>query len=174
MRFPNTTLATGISRSASYHRDPTVPFWRLNVDVDTLFEAHAHRPDRAQAWLRHRNVTETCSGFRDATMMRGHFEAGILSNHVYHWTFTPGHKGDPSDSCPSASRLPTCRFCRHVTARPYCLGLLHRRGSIPWHNHDSFTASPHISRLACEQLRGDPAAIQNIPASTWNCAEDNC
>jgi hypothetical protein len=27
-------------------------------------------------------------------MMRGHFEGGILSNHAYHWTFTPGQNGD--------------------------------------------------------------------------------
>jgi len=26
-------------------------------------------------------------------MMRGHFEGGILGNHTYHWTFTPGHGG---------------------------------------------------------------------------------
>jgi hypothetical protein len=96
MRFPKTTLASGISRSATYHRDPTVPFWRFNVDADALFEAHAHRPDRAQAWLRYRNVCETCLGFRSVTMMRGHFEGGVLGNHLYHWTFTPIHSGDPA------------------------------------------------------------------------------
>jgi hypothetical protein len=83
-----------------YHRDPTVPFWRLNADADALFQAHAHRPDRAQAWLRHRNVAETCSGFRHAVMMRGHFEGGILCNHSYHWTFTPGRKGDLAIAVP--------------------------------------------------------------------------
>jgi hypothetical protein len=90
-----------------YHRDPTVPFWRLNVDADALFQAHAHRPDRAQAWLRHRNVAETCSGFRDAIMMKGHFEGAILSNHTYHWTFTPG-QGD------LAIGVPVFRDCRLV------------------------------------------------------------
>ena len=77
-----------------YHRDPTVPFWRFNVDADKLFEAHGHRPDRAQAWLRYRDVSESCSGFRHAVMMRGHFEGGVLANHLYHWTFTPIHSGD--------------------------------------------------------------------------------
>jgi hypothetical protein len=77
-----------------YDRDSTVPFWRSNVDVDSLFTAHAHRPERAQAWLRYRDVSETCTAFRQAVMMRGHFEAGSLGAHTYHWTFTPIYKGD--------------------------------------------------------------------------------
>jgi hypothetical protein len=77
-----------------YHRDPSVPFWRSNVDVDSLFENHSHRPERAQAWLRYRNVSESCYGFERATTMKGHFEGGILSNHTFHWTFTPGREGD--------------------------------------------------------------------------------
>jgi hypothetical protein len=79
-----------------YHRDPSVPFWRSNVDVDLLFENHSHRPERAKAWLRYRDVSETCCGFEQAVMMRGHFEGGILSNHTYHWTFTPTSKGKPA------------------------------------------------------------------------------
>jgi hypothetical protein len=54
-----------------YDRDPTVPFWRSNVDVDSLFTAHAQRPDRAQAWLKFRDASEPT-----AVMMRGHFELG--------------------------------------------------------------------------------------------------
>jgi hypothetical protein len=77
-----------------YNRDSTVPFWRSNVDVDALFENHSHRPERAQAWLRYRNVSETCLGFEQAVMMHGHFEGGILGYHTYHWTFTPGRRGD--------------------------------------------------------------------------------
>ena len=72
-----------------YNRDDSLPFWRANVDVDALYENHAHRPDCAQAWLRYRDVSESCSGFQQAAMMRGHFEGGILCNHTYHWTFTP-------------------------------------------------------------------------------------
>ena len=79
-----------------YNRDSTVPFWRSNVDVDSLFTAHAHRPERAQAWLRYRNVSESSSGFAQAAMMRGHFEGGILGQHTYHWTFTPTYKGEPA------------------------------------------------------------------------------
>jgi hypothetical protein len=73
---------------AVYHRDPTVPFWS-NVDVDALFENHSHRPERAHAWLRFRDLSESSTEFRQAVMMRGHFEGGILGNHTYHWTFTP-------------------------------------------------------------------------------------
>jgi hypothetical protein len=89
-----TASADHIAASAFYHRDRTVPFWRLNADVEALFVAHSHHPGRAQAWLRYRNVSETCLGFRSAKMMRGHFEGGILGNHLYHWTFTPIHSGD--------------------------------------------------------------------------------
>jgi len=72
-----------------YDRDPTVPYWRSNVDVDSLFAAHAHSPDRAQAWLKFRDVSEPT-----AVMMRGHFEGGILGDHTYPWTFTPTHNGE--------------------------------------------------------------------------------
>jgi hypothetical protein len=75
-----------------YDRDPTVPYWRSNVDVDSLFAAHAHSPDRAQAWLKFRDVSE-CSILEQAVMMRGHFELGLLSDHTFHWTFTPTHAG---------------------------------------------------------------------------------
>jgi hypothetical protein len=76
-----------------YDRDSSVPYWRANVDVDSLFAAHAHRPDRAQAWLRHYDVSDSFV-FQNAVTMRGHFELGILSDHTYHWTFTPTHAGD--------------------------------------------------------------------------------
>jgi hypothetical protein len=71
-----------------YSRDDSLPYWRANVDVDSLFAAHAHRPERAQAWLKFRDVSEP-----SAVMMRGHFELGILSDHTYHWTFTPTAAG---------------------------------------------------------------------------------
>jgi hypothetical protein len=76
-----------------YHRDPTVPYWGSNVvDIDSLFTAHAHNPDRAKAWLKFRDVTESTTLAR-AVMMRGHFELGLLGHHTYHWTFTPTHAG---------------------------------------------------------------------------------
>ena len=83
---------SNVFMSTYYHRDPTVPFWS-NVDVDTLFENHSHRPERAKAWLRFRDVSESCTAYGQAVMMRGHFEGGILGNHTYHWTFTPTYTG---------------------------------------------------------------------------------
>jgi hypothetical protein len=80
--------------SAVYLRDSSLPFWQNNVDAESIFEAFSHRPERARTWLRHRNVSETCSGFERAVMMHGHFEGGILQNYIYRWTFTPGRKGD--------------------------------------------------------------------------------
>jgi hypothetical protein len=75
-----------------HDRDPSVPFWRSNVDVDSLFTAHAHNPERAKSWLRYRDVTNTIAD--EAVMMRGHFELGMLGHHTYHWTFTPTHAGE--------------------------------------------------------------------------------
>ena len=94
MTISNIAFADGISRAAFYHRDTSVPFWHSNIDADQLFRAHAHRPDRAQAWLRYRKVSESCSGFKRAVLMKGHFEGGLLGDHLYHWTFTPMDSGD--------------------------------------------------------------------------------
>jgi hypothetical protein len=77
-----------------YDRDPSVPFWRSNTNVDSLFAAHAHRPERAQAWLRFRDATDTTTN--EAAMVRGHFELGLLAYHTYTWSFTPTHKGEPA------------------------------------------------------------------------------
>jgi hypothetical protein len=80
--------------SAVYLRDHTLPYWRNNVDAESIFQAFAHRPEKAKAWLRYRNVSDTCSGFERAVIMHGHFEGGILNNHTYAWTFTPGRRSD--------------------------------------------------------------------------------
>jgi hypothetical protein len=77
-----------------YDRDLSLPFWRANIDIESLFEAHGQRPERAQAWLRHRSVSEACPVFERAVVMRGTFEAGSLGDHTYMWTFTPTYKGD--------------------------------------------------------------------------------
>jgi hypothetical protein len=83
-----------------YHLDPTVPYWRSNVDIEQLFTAHAHNPERAQAWLRYREVSQTCTGFEQAVIVKGHFELGILGNNTFNWTFTPGRKGDLAIALP--------------------------------------------------------------------------
>jgi hypothetical protein len=79
---------------AVYLRDSTLPYWQNNVCAESIFDAFSYGPERAQAWLRYRDVSETCTGFLQATMMHGHFELGILGNHTYHWSFTPGRRGD--------------------------------------------------------------------------------
>jgi hypothetical protein len=79
---------------AVYSRDSSLPYWQNNVATESVFDAFSYGPERAQAWLRYRNVSETSIGFQQAVMMRGHFEGGILGNHTYHWTFTPGRRGD--------------------------------------------------------------------------------
>jgi hypothetical protein len=88
------SLADSFAASVFYHSDPTVPFWRSNVDVDSLFTAHAHRPERAQAWLRWRYISESTAEFRQAVMMRGRFEFGLLGYHTFCWTFTPTYTGE--------------------------------------------------------------------------------
>jgi hypothetical protein len=87
-----------------YHRDPSVPFWRSNADIEQLYEAHGHNPARARAWLCWRSSTD--SG--PAVMMRGHFELGLLTSRTYHWTFTPTHTGG------LAIVLPVYDACRMV------------------------------------------------------------
>src|SRR5712672_3614094 len=52
-----------------YNRDDSLPYWRNNVSAEFIFENFAHRTEKAQAWLRYRNVSQTCSGFLQATMM---------------------------------------------------------------------------------------------------------
>jgi hypothetical protein len=79
-----------------YNRDPSLPYWQANVDTQSIFDAFSHRPEKAQAWLRYRDVCETSVTFNEARIMRGHFEGGILGRHTYHWTFTPTYKGDPA------------------------------------------------------------------------------
>ena len=79
-----------------YDRDPSLPYWLANVEANSLFENHSHRLDRAQAWLRYRNVSESCTAFGQAVLMRGHFEADSLGAHTYQWTFTPTYLGQPA------------------------------------------------------------------------------
>jgi hypothetical protein len=90
-----------------YNRDDSLPYWLANIDVDSLFIAHAHNPDRAKAWLKFREVSEPTILER-AAMMRGHFELGLLGGHTYHWTFTPTYAGEP------AIVLPVYEACRLV------------------------------------------------------------
>ena len=95
------------SISTFYNRDPRVPFWRSNSDAQQLFDAHAHRPERAQAWVQWYYVSEQAT-FERAVMMRGRFELGYLGYHTYTWSFTLTHEGD------LAVVLPVFEDCRMV------------------------------------------------------------
>ncbi|MDB5553815.1 MAG: hypothetical protein JWL86_3799 [Rhizobium sp.] len=79
----------------------------MNVDTDALFEAHAHNSERAMAWLRFRDVSESTI-LDSAVMMRGTFELGILPGHTFNWTFTPAHTGQ------LAIVIPIYESCRIV------------------------------------------------------------
>jgi len=87
-----------------YDRDPSLPYWLANVEANSLFENHSHRLDRAQAWLRYRDVSESCTAFGQAVLMRGHFEAGSLGAHTYQWTFTPTYLVNRPSFCRCTSK----------------------------------------------------------------------
>ena len=61
----------------TYQRDPTLPFWKNNVAIESILEDFSFRQD-------------------DAILTKGHFEAGILGEHLFSWTFTPNHDDDPA------------------------------------------------------------------------------
>jgi hypothetical protein len=44
----------------------------------------------------HRDVSDSCTAFGQAVLIRGIFEAGSLGAHTYHWTFTPTYLGQPA------------------------------------------------------------------------------
>jgi hypothetical protein len=123
-----------------YDRDPSVPYWRANVDVDSLFAAHAHRPDRAHAWLKFRDVSES-STLEQAVMMRGHFELGILSDHTFHWSFTPTHAGGLAVVLPVYERgrlVDLLAVARHDhTVWGCCTGAGQYAGRIDMHRLDA-------------------------------------
>src|SRR5262249_142281 len=76
-----------------YNNDDSLPVWRANVDARALFDAHAHRPERAQAWLQYLGVSEHALAFERAVVMRGRFEGAILPTQTYTYTFTPMRTG---------------------------------------------------------------------------------
>jgi hypothetical protein len=172
------------SMSTFYHRDPSVPYWRSNTDADQLFEAFAHRPDRAQAWLRFRDVSESCFGFQRAVVMRGMFEGGILGQHTYHWTFTPTHEGEPAIVLPVHEQGRLTDFVamsRHdhniwgccMGAGPY-LGdittpLRIHRTPANWLANDCDGILP-LSRTFLPSLRNAPKLIAEDDNHAWELA----
>ena len=184
MTNSNIAFADGISRAAFYHRDPTVPFWHSNVDADQLFGAHAHRPDRAQAWLRYRKVSESCSGFERAVLMKGHFELGLLGYHSYHWTFTPTHIGDLAivlpvyEDCRLADFIAICRHDHEIwgccTGAGQSLGdittpLRIHRSPANWLANDCDGVLP-LSKGFFPLLQNAPSIIAEDDDHAWDIA----
>jgi hypothetical protein len=168
-----------------YHRDPTVPYWRSNTDIDSLFTAHTHRPERAQAWLRHRQVSQSCFGFERAIMMKGHFEGGILGDHCYSYTFTPGRRGDLAIALPVFNEYRLADIVavsRHdhtvwgcVTAAGQCLGTLGPsplrvyRSPADWLANDCDGIVP-LSKAFFPLLQSAPKLIAEDDDHAWDLA----
>jgi len=72
-----------------FNFDLNVPYWKSRVDLITLFEQHAHRPEKAAAWLEYHGCTNI-QFVANCALMRGIFNLGILTSNTYTWTFTPG------------------------------------------------------------------------------------
>jgi hypothetical protein len=163
-----------------YNRDPSLPYWRANVDAESLFAAHAHRPERAQAWLRYRDVSEKCCGFEQAVLMHGHFEGGILINQTYHWTFTPGRNGDLAIVVPVANDFVAMSRHDHnvwgcTTGRGQYLGSLAQclrihRTLAGWLANDCDGIVP-LSKAFFPQLRNAPTLIAEDEDHAWDIAE---
>jgi hypothetical protein len=56
-----------------YNRDSSLPYWKNNVAIEDILE-----------------------DFANDGKMPGHFEAGVLPDHAFFWTFTPGHDYEPA------------------------------------------------------------------------------
>lgn len=169
-----------------YDRDHGLPFWQNYVDAESIFQAFSHRSERAQAWLRYRNVAETCIGFRQAVLMKGFFEGGILANHTYHWTFTPGCRGDLAISIPvfNGGRLVdfVAMSRNDHTVWGACTGtgqylgdltgprLRVHRSLAGWLANDCDGIVP-LSKSFLPQLRNAPMLIAEDDEHAWELAE---
>lgn len=169
-----------------YNRDDSLPYWQNYVDAGTIFDAFAHRPDKAQAWLRHRNVSESCQGFQRAVLMRGHFEGGVLANHTYRWTFTPGRCGGLAIALPvfNGGRLVDCvAMSRHDhTIWGACIGTGQYIGmlAVPrlriyrtlasWLANDCNGIVP-LSKGFFPQLRNARTLVSEDDDHAWDLAE---
>jgi hypothetical protein len=168
-----------------YNRDDSLPYWRANVDVDHLFTAHAHRPEKAQAWLRYRDVSETCFGYERAVLMNGFFEGGILGNHTFCWTFTPGRRGDLAIVVPvlnDGRLVDLVAMSRHdhnlwgtCTGHGQYLGSLAavrlriHRTLAGWLANDCDGIVP-LSKLFFPQLRNAPTIVAENDDHAWDLA----
>jgi hypothetical protein len=178
-------MTVSSSAFAEFQRDPSLPFWQNYVDADSIFDKFSDQPDRAQAWLRHRKVSETCTGFVQATTMHGHFEGGVLSDHTFQWSFTPGRKGDLAITVPvrNGGRLVDfAAMSRHdhdlwgtCTGHGQYLGELGssrlriHRSLAGWLANDCDGILP-LSKLFFPQLRNAPTLVAEDDSHAWELA----
>ena len=79
---------------SSFEHDPTVPFWRSDVDVAELYRTHAFDSPRVDSWLAHMGCElDEVRAFGPIAEMRGRFMPGILNDRTHHYTFTPDGLG---------------------------------------------------------------------------------
>ena len=117
--------------------------------------------------------------------MLGHFEGGILGNHTYHWTFTPGRKGDLAIVVPvynDCRLVDLAAFSRHdhniwgcVTGAGQYVGSLAaaplriHRTLAGWLANDCGGLLP-LSKLFYPQLRNAPSIIADDDDHAWDLA----
>ncbi|QIG92441.1 hypothetical protein [Bradyrhizobium sp. 6(2017)] len=166
---------------AVYLRDSTLPYWQNNVCVESIFDTFSYGPERAQAWLRYRKVSEDCDGFQRATLMHGHFEGGVLCDHTYSWTFTPGRRGDLAIVVPVANDFVAMSRHDHnvwgcVTGRGQYAGSLVgprlriHRTFAGWLANNCDGIVP-LSNLFLPQLRNAPTLVVEDDDHAWDIAE---
>ena len=171
---------------AVYQHDSSLPYWRNYIDVDSLFAANAHNPERAQAWLRYRRVSDSCTGFAQAVMMNGRFEGGIFSSRTHHWTFTPGHSGDLAivipvfDDCRMVDFVAMSRHDHTVwgctTGNGQYIGTLAatplrvHRSLAGWLANDCDGVLP-LSKGFYPQLRNAPKLVAEDEDHAWELSE---
>ena len=117
--------------------------------------------------------------------MRGHFEGGILCDHTYHWTFTPGRKGDLAIVVPvlNAGRLvdfvAMSRFDHRIwgciTGAGQYLGTLTatrlrvNRTPADWLAKDCDGVLP-LTKAFFPQLRNAPCLVAEDDDHAWDLA----
>lgn len=101
--------------------DSELPYWRSQVDVTDVIEAHGHSPDRAAKWLAQYGVEN-----RHAVMMRGLFYIGALNGCYHNTIFRPYRDGDLAVVMPTPDRDDLIAISRHFprwNLEPaYCFG----------------------------------------------------
>lgn len=113
--------------------------------------------------------------------MNGHFEGGILCNHTYHWTFTPGRRGDLAIVVPVANDFVAISRHDHTvwgctTGHGQYLGSLTAprlrvyRTPAGWLANDCDGILP-LAKAFLPQLRNAPCLVAEDDDHAWELAE---